>query len=172
MKKIKVKTSEILNAYNVLNNAKYGSMEDSDKIKVWKIARALKPVATKFEEDNKDAAEKFKPKDADFDEKLVNAQEFERLRNSGGDMSKAKMGVAQYEEFIAKFSEYNNLVRKAVEEFANKEIEVEFDPLSDNAFGKLMASNEWKMSDVLVLSDIICEEPEIKGEINPKKGKK
>ena len=155
MKKIKVKTSEILNAYNVLNNAKYGSMEDSDKIKVWKIARALKPVATKFEEDNKDAAEKFKPKDADFDEKLANAQEFERLRNTGGDMKTAKMGIAQYEEFIAKFSEYNNLVRKAVEEFANKEIEVEFEPLSDDAFGKLMASNEWDIAQTMKIEIIV-----------------
>lgn len=169
MKKIKVKTSEVLVAYNVLNSAKYGSMEDADKIKVWKIARALKPVATKFEEDNKDAAEKFKPKDEDFDQKLQEAQEFERLRNTGGDMSKAKIGVAQYEEFIAKFKEYNTLVGKAVEEFAKKEVTVEFEALSEESFGKLMASNDWKISEVMAISEIICKDPEYKGAVNPKK---
>jgi hypothetical protein len=68
----KIKTSEILAAYNTLNSAKYGSMDDADKIKVWKITRVLKPIATKFDEDSKDAAEKMKPKDKDFDEKLQN----------------------------------------------------------------------------------------------------
>ena len=111
-------------------------------------------------------------KDDDFDQKLQEAQEFERLRNSGGDMSKAKMGAAQYEEFIAKFSEYNNLVRKAVEDFANKYVEVEFEALSEESFGKLMASNDWKMSEVMAISDIICKEPEIKGAVNPKKENK
>ena len=57
----KVKTEQVLGAFNVLNTAKYAKMDDADKIKVWKIARALKPIATKFDEDSKDAAEKLKP---------------------------------------------------------------------------------------------------------------
>ena len=77
MKNFKIETSKVVSAYNVLSTAKYGKLDDADKIKVWKIARALKPVATKFEEDNKDAAEKLKPEG--FDEKLQNAQEYERV---------------------------------------------------------------------------------------------
>ena len=74
-----VKTSEILSTFNVLSNAKYGKMEDSDKIKVWKICRKLKPIATKFDEDTKDAAEKMKPTE-DFDERLSKAQQYERTQ--------------------------------------------------------------------------------------------
>lgn len=160
----KIKTSEILAAYNVLNSAKYGSMEDADKIKVWKITRALKPIATKFDEDSKDAAEKMKPKDKDFDEKLQKAQEYERkVRDSKTDAKDLPMGAAEYEAFIEKFKEYNKLVGKAVEDFANKEVKVSFEPLNDDAFGKLMASNEWTMGQAVALSEIIVAD-EVKAE--------
>ena len=55
MEKQTIKTEKVLNAYRVLSTAKYGKMDDGDKIKVWKIARTLKPVADKFEDDSKDA---------------------------------------------------------------------------------------------------------------------
>jgi ClpP class serine protease len=162
-----IKTSEVLAAYNILNAAKYGSMEDADKIKVWKITRALKPIATKFDEDSKDAAEKFKPKDKDFDEKLQKAQEYERItRNPKGDASKLPMGAAEYDAFIEKFKAYNKLVEEAVKEFANKEIEVNIDAISDETFGKLMSSNEWTMGQAVALSEIIVAD-----EVNEKKKK-
>ena len=164
-----IKTSEILATYNVLNSAKYGSMEDADKIKVWKITRALKPIATKFDEDSKDAAEKMKPKDKDFDETLQKAQEYERIiRDPKADTKKLPMGAAEYDAFIEKFKEYNKLVGKAVEEFANKEVKVSFEPLNDDAFGKLMSSNEWTMGQAVALSEIICDNGETE-EVEPKK---
>ena len=170
----KIKTSEILAAYNVLNTAKYGSMEDADKIKVWKITRALKPIATKFDEDSKDAAEKMKPKDKDFDETLQKAQEYERIiRDTKADTKKLPMGAAEYDAFIEKFKEYNKLVGKAVEDFANKEVKVSFEPLSDDAFGKLMSSNEWTMGQAVALSEIICSDSaESTEEAEPKDKKK
>ena len=168
-----IKTSEILAAYNVLNTAKYGSMEDADKIKVWKITRALKPIATKFDEDSKDAAEKMKPKDKDFDDTLQKAQEYERIiRDPKADTKKLPMGAAEYDAFIEKFKEYNKLVGKAVEEFANKEVKVSFEPLSDDAFGKLMSSNEWTMGQAVALSEIICSDSAESTEEEPKKDKK
>ena len=167
MKKI-IKTSEILAAYNVLNSAKYGSMEDADKIKVWKITRALKPIATKFDEDSKDAAEKMKPKYKDFDETLQKAQEYERvLRDPKADIKKLPMGAAQYDAFIEKFKAYNKLVGKAVEDFANKEVTINIEPISDDAFGKLMASNDWTFGQTTALSEIICDNGETEEE--PKK---
>ena len=159
MKEINVKTSEILSAYNVLNGAKFGSMDDADKVKVWKIARALKPVATKFEEDNKDAAEKLKPEiEGGFDETLAKAQEYEALVRENGDMTKSPIGAAEYNAFVEEVKKYNELVGKAIEEFANKEVSLSFEPLSEDAFGKLMTSNpDWKMAQVMLLDGIINE---------------
>ena len=60
MKKVTLTTEKVLTAFNVLKGASYQKMTDDDKIKLWKIARSMKPIATKFEEDSKDAAEKLK----------------------------------------------------------------------------------------------------------------
>ena len=157
MEKQTIKTEKVLAAYRVISTAKYSKMDDGDKIKVWKIARILKPVADKFEDDSKDAAEKFKPSE-DFDERLANAQEYERMRrDENADMTKAKMGAAEYGKFVEEFQQYNKLVNDAIKEFANKEVEVEFEKLSEDAFGKLMASNEWTMEQAMVLGDIITD---------------
>ena len=156
MKNFKIETSKVVSAYNVLSTAKYGKLDDADKINVWKIARALKPVATKFEEDNKDAAEKFKPEG--FDEKLQNAQEYERVtRDPQNDTSKLKMGAAEYDKFIGELKSYNKLVGDAVKEYSEKECNLSFEPISEDAFGKLMASNEWTMEQVTTLGSLIVE---------------
>lgn len=157
MEKQTIKTEKVLNAYRVLSTAKYSKMDDSDKIKVWKIARTLKPVADKFEDDSKDAAEKMKPFE-DFDEKLSKAQDYERkMKDENLDASTLPMGAAEYSEFVGEFQKYNVLVNKAVREFAEKEVELEFDAISEEAFGKLMASNEWTMEQAMVLGDIITD---------------
>lgn len=156
MEKQTIKTEKVLNAYRVLSTAKYSKMADEDKIKVWKIARTLKPVADKFDDDSKDAAEKFKPSE-DFDERLANAQEFERLRrDENADMTKAKIGAAEYGKFVEEFQKYNKLVGDAIKDFADKDVEVEFEKLSEDAFGKLMASNELTMEQTIMIGSIIC----------------
>ena len=157
MKTLTLNTEKVQAAYRTLSTAKYSKMEDADKIKVWKIARALKPVATKFEEDSQDAAEKMKPSE-DFDDQLQKAQEYERItRQPDFDAQKLPMGVAEYNAFLEKFHAYNRLVNDAVKDFASKEVELEYDALSEDAFGKLMSSNEWTMEQVTMLGDIICE---------------
>jgi hypothetical protein len=150
----KVKTEKVLGAFNVLNTAKYAKMDDADKIKVWKIARALKPIATKFDEDSKDAAEKLKPEG--FDDDLRKAQEYERVtKDKDADASKLEMGAAEYGEFIKKLKEMNKLVADALKEFANKEVDIDFEPISEDAFTKLMASNDWTMEQAVMIGELI-----------------
>ena len=150
-----IKTEDALKAYNVLATAKYGKLEDADKIKVWKIARVLKPVAEQFDGDSKDAAEKMKPSD-DFDERLGKAQEYERmLKQPDVDMSTLPMGAAEYSKFVEDFRAYNKLVNEAVREFAEKEVELELDLLTEDSLGKLMASNDWTMAQVMNLSFLV-----------------
>ena len=153
--KTKITTEKVLNAYRIISGAKYTKMDDADKIKVWKIARALKPVADKFEDDSKDAADKMKPSE-DFADNLQKAQEFERItKEKDFDASKLPMGAAEYNEFIKKFQDYNRLVADAVKEFAEKEVEIEFEQLSEDSFGKLMASNEWTMEQTVEIGMLI-----------------
>lgn len=150
-----VKTNEILAVYQIIGSAKYGKMTDEDKIKAWKIARKLKPVATKFDEDSKDAADKLKPSE-DFEDKLRKAQEYERLKKEQKPTIDV-MTTADFEAFIAELNKYNDLVKKAVDEFGQKEVEVEFEPLGEDAFCKLITSNEWTFGQVTLLGEFVCE---------------
>ena len=157
MKKVAITTEKVLEAYNIIGMAKYSKLDDADKIKAWKITRQLKPIAEKFDEESKDAAEKMKPSE-DYDERLAKAQEYEtEIRKPGCDASKLPMGAAEYAQFIEEFKAYQKLVGDTVKDFAEKEVEVEFEPLSEEAFGKLMASNDWTMQQVTALGDLVCE---------------
>ena len=157
MKKLTLTTEKVLAAFNVLSSAKYSKLDDVDKIKVWKITRKLKPVAEKFDEDSKDAAEKMKPSE-DFDERLAKAQEYERtIKQADFDASKLPMGAAEYGKFIEEFKAYQKLVNDTIRDFAKKEVEVEIETLSEDAFGKLMASNDWNMAQVVALDEFVGE---------------
>ena len=157
MKKLTLTTEKVLAAFNVLSSAKYGKLDDADKIKVWKITRKLKPVAEKFDEDSKDASEKMKPSE-DFNERLVKAQEYERtIKQPDFDASKLPMGAAEYSKFVEEFKAYQKLVNDTISDFAKKEVEVEIEILSEDAFGKLMASNDWNMAQVVALDEFVGE---------------
>ena len=157
MKKLTLTTEKVLAAFNVLSSAKYGKLDDADKIKVWKITRKLKPVAEKFDEDSKDAAEKMKPTE-DFDERLAKAQEYERtVKQTDFDASKLPMGAAEYGKFVDEFKAYKKLVDDAIKDFAKKEVEVEIETLSEDAFVNLMVSNDWNMAQVVAIDLIVTE---------------
>lgn len=152
MKKVTIKTEKVLQVFQILKDAKYSKMADDDKIKLWKIARAMKPIATKFEEDSKDAAEKLKPEGLDVT--LEKAKDYEQKKQKGD--ADLPMTEAEYLEFInGDWQKFNKLVAKAVKEFADAEVELEIDPLSEEALQKLMSSNDWKMEQVMTVGDFL-----------------
>lgn len=153
MKKV-LKTEKLMEAFNILNAATYKKLDDADKVKLWKIARAMKPVAKQFEEDSKDAAEKLKPEN--LDTQLEKARDYEAKKQNGDD--DLPMTDAEYQAFIREvWTPFNTLVAKAVREFADKEVEIDFEPLSEDAFGKLMASNDWTIQKADVIGNLIIE---------------
>ena len=94
----------------------------------------------------------------DFADNLQKAQEFERMtKEKDFDASKLPMGAAEYNAFLKEFQDYNKLVSDAVKEFADKEVELVFEGISEDAFGKLMASNEWTMEQVIEIGMLIVE---------------
>jgi len=155
MKKLTLTTEKVLKAYNVLNTAKYTKLDDADKVRLWKIARVLKPVAYKYDEDSKDAAEKLKPEG--FDEKAMQWNET-RDKSSAGIKDGLPMSQGEFIDFLYHtINPYNENVNSALEELKLKEVELEFNALTEDSFAKLMSSNEWNMEQVEMLGDIVCE---------------
>lgn len=155
MKQLTLTTEKVLKAYNIIAQAKYTKLDDADKVRLWKIARELKPVATKYDEDSKDAAEKLKPEG--FDEKAMKWNET-RDKSSAGIKDDLPMSPAEFIDFLYHvINPYNENVNSALEELKGKEVELEFNALTEDAFAKLMSSNEWTMEQVEMLGDIVCE---------------
>jgi len=152
----KILTNEaLLAAYNILNGASYKQMDDADKIKLWRIARAMKPSATQFEADSKDAAEKLKPEGVEA--MLEKAREYE-MKKKSGETDKLPLSDEEYQNWMQTvWVPYSNLVNKAVADIAKKEVEIEFEPLSEDAFTKLMASNDWQIGQVTTIGELIVE---------------
>ena len=157
MTKKTFKTEKVLAAYRMLGSAKYGKLADEDKIKVLKICIALKPIATKYDEDSKDVAEKLKPSE-DYDERLAQAQEYDRVsRDKNADASQLKMGAADFNEFIKVMNHYQDLISKALKDEMEKEVEVEFEPISEDALLKLMNSNDWTVAQAMAVGEVAME---------------
>lgn len=150
-----VKTIDASNVYNVIANAKYGKLSDEEKIKVWKITRLLKPIATKLQEDGEDAAKKLKP-EGDFDERLQKAQDFEN-RMRAGQSVEGTMTAQEHEAFVKEFREYQKLVGEAAKEFEDTEVKVVFEKLSEESFCKLMESNDWNFGQATIVGEFICD---------------
>ena len=140
-----IKTELILEAFNILKGAKSTDLSTDEKIKVWKITRALAPIAEKMEDDTKDAAEKFKEGFENFDERLAKAQEYMvKSKDKNVDAKSLPMGAAEFEAFKeGDWKAYSNILKKALDEFAQKEVEVVFEPISENTMIKLMECNDW-----------------------------
>lgn len=148
-----ITTEKALLAYRLLNSSKYNSVDDSDKIKIFKITRALKPIANAYEEASKDAVEKMKFDN--FEQDLTKAQEYERKKKAGDE--DLPMSEDEYTAFVKKLFDYDKLVKDTRKELGNKEETIDVDLLTEDSFGKLMSCNDWTMEQAILVSDVVCE---------------
>lgn len=140
---MKMKVIDAVVAYNALNAAKLTKMDDADKVKVLKALRNLKAVATPYLDFVKDAEEKMKPEG--YDDKLRLARQWQE---EGAETS---LSPAERLGLNAFFDAYRKSVEAAAKEEGDKEVDVETGKLSEEAFGKLVASNDWTAADLMKL---------------------
>lgn len=146
-----MKTIEIVEAYKTLSQAKYQKMNDDGKVKVWKITRLLKPIVVQFEEDFQDAKQKFIP-DNEFMVRFGKAVQYEQDKKN---KKTSQITDEEYQNIVKEYNEYNSLVNKAIKEFSEKEVELNFEHLSEDDFEKLIASNDWTISQLENIEFII-----------------
>lgn len=152
MKNMKLTTKKAIEAFKMLDSAKYQKLSDDDKVKVWKITRALRPIALEYSDEVQDARERLVPSE-DYKENLQKAQLYEQMKKEGKD--NLPMSDEEYLEFIKVFKEYMELLDKALKEELDKENDIDIPTISEDAFGKLMASNDWSFGQVEALDFII-----------------
>ena len=150
-----MKTIEITNIYVVLNEAKLTKMDDADKFKVIKILRVIKPVAKGYEDFVEDVKNKLK---ADDHDKMTEKAQAWNKDNQGKKVNElTQEQIDELNTINTYFAEYNKRVENCLKEESEKEVELTIDKLSEEAFSKLVASNDWTCGQIMALSDAVAE---------------
>lgn len=135
---MKTTVDKIVKAYAKLGDVKVTTLEDKEVMKVIRMRKAMRPVSEDFNAFLEDVKTKFKPEG--FEETVRKAQE-------GWD----KMTDAEKKAANELVTGYNRKVDEAVKEEADREVEIEFEPLSEDSLTKLMKENSLTVSEMEML---------------------
>lgn len=142
-------TNAILSAYKLLNDSKLTKMEDKDKFIVIKAVRKFKPIATDFADFQKDAQEKLKSEN--FEDMQKKAQQWQK------EGEKTTISEDERREINTFFNEYYKKLEDCLREESEKVHELEYEKLSEDAFGKLVSSNDFKVDDIIKIQDAMVK---------------
>jgi flagellin-specific chaperone FliS len=144
--KSSMKQSEAKQVYNLLRSAKLTKMADADKFIVIRNAHNLKKVAEEFDALVQEAVEKLK---ADgYDERYKAAAEYERTKQGSQE---------EYIAFLGEAAKLNSDVNACLKEEAGKDISGMLTPLSEEAFARLVESNDYNVEQVIVLQEVLMK---------------
>lgn len=135
-----MKKIELLGLANILSIAKVSKMDDTDKYAVIKIMRELRPVATEINAAIEIARDKLKGEEHASIVKME--QEWDNL--SDENQLKVKSYYAKYDK------EIEASIKDLLEE--NFELSVK---LSEEAYSKLIASNDFDVATMMKLENLI-----------------
>lgn len=143
------KTSEIVNVYKILVTSKLTKMETSDKAKVLKAMREMKPVADEWDSFLKTVDEKLQ-KD-NHEEIIKKAQQWQQ------EGEKTTLTDAEKIEINKYLIEYKKEEDECMNDELEKIVSLSFDKINESAFEKLIDSNDWLVGDALNIEKIIKE---------------
>ena len=154
----KVKTKEVLAAWQVLSQAKYDKLDSDQKVRVFHIGQQLKPIASAFSDYSADAIEKMQPS-ADFQDRWDKAKVYETMTaNPNADMEQLPIGPAEYKEFMVKeYFPFDRLWKKAIKDEGDKEVELKFDPISEEILFALADTNKWNVDQTTAVAAVVCK---------------
>jgi hypothetical protein len=142
-----MKTIDIKNAYNLINTAKLTKLSSTDKFKVIKAIRVLKQIATDFEEFQKDAMERLKGEE--HDDIVAKATQW---KSEGENTTLTTAERIRVNTYLLK---YQKDVDQCISDEANKDNELTYDRLSEEALGQFLDSNDFAVSDILLIQDAL-----------------
>ena len=146
-----VKDIEIENIYPVLDKAKYAKMDAQGRRQVFAAMYAMKKVMTDYNSYREELVKRLRPENAEEIARLVD--EFNAMPQ--GERESA-INDKKYADALKANLEFSNEVQKCLFE---KESELDFAPLSDEAFDALCDSNpDWDFGQLIAIKELLCED--------------
>lgn len=136
---MKVTIKQVVECYKALGDATVSTLEESDKIKILKIRKVMRPMVEEYNAYVKDAEEKFKFEGIEEADKLRIGAINKWNKDHSYQFSEEEIEAA---EKIGKFLESKS---KAENEELSREVEIEFEKLSESAELRIMDENKWKI---------------------------
>ena len=141
---MKVKVGEIVNVYPVIMKSSFSKMNGKAKLGMVRIIKAMKPIASEFEEVRQEAIKKLAGED--YQEAIKKVQ---NPKDYSEDEVKEALKVAKTSD---------DAYSKFVQEECEKEVEVEFELLKEDDFESLLeGSKDLTPQELMMLSELICE---------------
>lgn len=139
---MKITTTEAVVAYRLLGEVKLDKMENAEQIWVVRLMRALKGVATDFDDFLKDAVKRLRPEGHDAVEAI--------LREPQGHTPEEIAGARKAQ------AAYNEQVAECVGPEESKEHDLDIAPIGDEALGRFIASNSLPLSQIMAVEPLFC----------------
>ena len=143
-----MKTELAVRAYTLLKEAKLSKMETEDIKKVLKIMRILRPIAEKYEADLSEAETKLKGDEHDKMTELAKKWQADEKAIS----EKEKKEVNAY------FEKYQKSLGDYVKGLNDEAVDVKITKLGETIMSKLIVANDFKIKEMMILTDVLEEE--------------
>lgn len=144
-----MKTSIIIEVYKALKEAKLTKMESKEKFAVIRIMRAVKPVAEEWDAFLSTVDEKLRGEG--HEEMVAKIQQWQK------EGEQTTLTEEERREVNAYIMRYNREREELLHSELAKEVEVKFEPLTDEAFERFIGSNDMTVEVLGLLSEAICK---------------
>ncbi|WP_299230274.1 hypothetical protein [uncultured Bacteroides sp.] len=134
-----MKLIEVLNAYNVLGEAKVSNLEDSEVLKIVKARKAMRPLVEEYEAFSKDVHDKFRYDGIEADDK-VRMEVITKLN-----VDNSYKVTEEENEAIKRILDYIQKVENAKTEELGKEVNILIEKLDDTSLTKMIKDNGWEL---------------------------
>ena len=144
-----MKISTIIEVYKALKEAKLTKMESKEKFAVIRIMRAVKPVAEEWDAFLSTVDEKLRGEG--HEEMVAKIQQWQK------EGEQTTLTEEERREVNAYIMRYNREREELLHSELAKEVEVKFEPLTEEAFERFLDSNDMTIEVLGLLSEAICK---------------
>lgn len=144
-----MKTEQVVKIYQLINRSKLTKMEETGKFKVIKIMKALKPVATAYEDFQKDAQEKLK--DDDFEKMSTMMGKWQEEKENTTLTREERININTY------FDKYYKALNKCLQEEIEKENDFAYEKLNEKEMGHFLSSNDFTVEEMMLMEEYIVD---------------
>lgn len=134
---MKASIKQVVEAYQVLGEAKVTKLEESEVVKIVKARKSMRHIANDYESLLKDYQEKMKPEN--WDKIQGNLQKWQQ------EGEKTTLTLEEMVEVNKTVVEYQQKLNSAMKDESEKEVEIDVEKLKEESATKLLVENGWEL---------------------------